>query len=341
MRRIGNLNAVYTCKNLLFKSTGLLLVWIFLMNQTIILSGGVLVICTRNRSKQIGDRLREFRQFSYLPKTILVVDSSDKTTTKDAVNREANDFPTSLIYVHTKPGLPLQRNFGIGWIFENLSETQVIHFLDDDIIPEQNYFFVLDKLFSSCQSAIAIGGFDKYLNTKIHCGLIRRMVGLGSRMNGIILKSGLAVPPFPTTKLHQCEWLVGGMQSFRAEIFGQQLFDSNLRMYGEDLDFYLKIAHLGNIYCSSELPVEHLNDPTNRDSVREINLYHNGIRWSFAEKYPNHVYRSRVLLAALALAIGEFGRFLRSGNTVHFWASIGNWEFLFRLATKQQVVQNA
>jgi hypothetical protein len=47
------------------------------------------------------------------------------------------------------------------------------------------------------------------------------------------------------------------------------------------------------------------------------------------------------LLAALALAIGELGRFLRSGNTVHFSASIGNLEFLFRLATKQQVVQIA
>jgi len=309
------------------------------MNRTITHFDDVLVICTRNRSQQIGDRLREFCQFSYLPKTILVVDSSDNTATEDAVNNAANDFPTNLKYLHTKPGLPFQRNFGINWIFANINEIQIIHFLDDDIIPNQNYFFVLHKLFLACPSAIAIGGYDKDLNTQLHSGIIRRIVGLGTSKNGVILKSGIAFPPSPTMKLHPCQWLVGGMQSFRADIFRQQLFDPKLRMYGEDLDFYLRIAPIGDIFCSSELPVVHLNDPTNRDSVREINLYQNAMRWSFTMKYPNHVTRLRVLIAALALAIGEFCRFLKSGNKIHFWASIGNWEFLFRLATKQQVSQ--
>jgi GT2 family glycosyltransferase len=110
-------------------------------------------------------------------------------------------------------------------------------------------------------------------------------------------------------------------------------------MYGEDLDFYLRIAKLGDVFCSSKLPITHLNDPTNRDTIREINLYHNGVRWLFASRYPSNVNRFRVLVVALALGVGEFGRFLSSRNKDSLRASAGNFEFLFRLLAKKKVLQ--
>jgi GT2 family glycosyltransferase len=211
--------------------------------------------------------------------------------------------------------------------------------LDDDIVPNQDYFLILRGLFTSCPRAIAIGGFDKNLDFDRHSGLIRLMLGLGSTKCGVILKSGIAIPPSPKTELQKCQWLVGGTQSFRADLFKGHLFDPKLRMYGEDLDFYLRIAKLGDVYCSSKLPIVHLNDPMNRDTIREVNLYHNGVRWLFAHRYPKDVNRFRVLVVALALGVGEFGRFLSSRNKDHLRASLGNFEFLFRLIAKRDVVQ--
>jgi hypothetical protein len=77
----------------------------------------------------------------------------------------------------------------------------------------------------------------------------------------------------------------------------------------------------------------------NRDTIREVNLYHNGVRWLFAHRYPKDVNRFRVLVVALALGVGEFGRFLSSRNKDHLRASLGNFEFLFRLIAKRDVVQ--
>ncbi len=312
---------------------------LFVYKSAISSMNDILVVCTKNRSNQVRDRLNELQQFAHLPRAILVVDSSDNSATEDIVKGSSFDFPTDLHYLHSKPGLPLQRNLGIKWIFDNTIKPEIIHFLDDDIVPNQDYFFVMRNLFSSSPSAIAIGGFDKDLKMGMHDGLIRRLIGLGSKEQGVILKSGIAIPPFPKIELHKCQWLVGGMQSFRADLFKQQLFDPRLRMYGEDIDFYLKIATLGDIYCSSKLPVGHLNDPTNRDKIKDVNLYHNGIRWLLAHRYPNRVTRSSVLLTALTLAIGEFGRFLYRRNKDHLWASVGNCEFLFRLAARRKVVQ--
>jgi GT2 family glycosyltransferase len=299
----------------------------------------ILIVCTKDRSSQVQDRLNEFRCFTHLPSAILVVDSSVDAKTKNIVDIASLDFPTSLFYLHSKPGLPLQRNFGINWIFETISKPEIIHFLDDDIVPDQDYFLNLRDLFASRPNAIAIGGFDKNLGTDTHTGLIRLMLGLGSRKHGIILKSGIAIPPLPETELQKCQWLVGGTQSFRANLFEWHLFDPNLRMYGEDLDFYLRIAKLGDVFCSSKLPITHLNDPTNRDTIREINLYHNGVRWLFASRYPSNVNRFRVLVVALALGVGEFGRFLSSRNKDSLRASAGNFEFLFRLLAKKKVLQ--
>jgi GT2 family glycosyltransferase len=312
---------------------------LFMYKSAISSMHDILVVCTKNRSNQVRDRLNELRQFAHLPREILVVDSSDNSATEYVVKSATSNFPTELHYLHSEPGLPFQRNLGVNWIFNNTINPEIIHFLDDDIVPNQDYFFVMRSLFSSCPSAIAIGGFDNNLKMGVHNGFIRRIIGLGSKDQGVILKSGIAIPPLPKMELHKCQWLVGGMQSFRADLFKQQLFDPKLRMYGEDIDFYLKIATLGDVFCSSKLPVGHLNDPTNRDSIKDVNLYHNGIRWLFAHRYPNRVIRSRVLLTALALAIGEFGRFLYRRNKDHLWASVGNCEFLFRLATKRKVVQ--
>jgi GT2 family glycosyltransferase len=110
-------------------------------------------------------------------------------------------------------------------------------------------------------------------------------------------------------------------------------------MYGEDVDFYLRIQTLGKIHCSVELPVLHLNDPANRESYRDICLYHDGVRWLLAARYPQQVSRSKVLLAAVILAGGELAKFLASGNKKHLRGAQGHVEFLVRLATGRQVLQ--
>lgn len=300
---------------------------------------GALVMCTRNRPSQLAKRLLEFSQFRYLPVMILVVDSSTNDETQKCVHNMVSSFPTSLSYLHAKPGLPRQRNEGVEWLRENVINLQVIHFLDDDIVVQQDYFQVVAEIFTTHPKVIAVGGYDETLDKSLHSGGLRRKLGLGSSASGVILKSGIGIPPVPTSPIYRCQWLVGGMQSIHADVFNVTSFDSKLRMYGEDLEFYLKVSTMGDIVCSDRLPVQHLNDPSNRDSPRHVQLFHNGVRWYFAAHYPDRVNRWRVVLAALALGIGETLKFLTTFRHQHLGAAIGNFEFLFRLVAGKSSLQ--
>ncbi len=298
-----------------------------------------LIVCTRNRAHQIYNRLQELQQFSTLPSVVVIVDSSDSAETEEAVKKTSPQFPATIKYIRSEPGLPYQRNVGIEWARKNNPKLELIHFLDDDIIPRSDYFSKIRQICHDAPELVALGGFDSDLSPNLNSGLMRRLMGIGTKKCGLILKSGIAVPPFPQSSLETCQWLVGGMQSVRAWVFNHLQFDAALRMYGEDIDFYLRICNLGEIATSIHLPVKHLNDPSNRDSLREVNLYHNGVRWLLASRYPEKVSRIRVVQVASVLAVGEAARFVMTRDRKYLSASRGNFEFLYRLIRRKSVVQ--
>jgi GT2 family glycosyltransferase len=299
----------------------------------------ILIVCTKNRHPQVAARLTEFSAFEDLPNDILVVDSSDSPDTEVLVRSIASNYPTRLHYLNTSSGLPFQRNCGIEWTLKRPVVPEIVHFLDDDVVPCHDYFLRVRAFFGMSRELVAVGGFDVNYNPTLNQTLPRRILGIGCSRTGVVLKSGLAIPPTPAEELEECQWLVGGMQSFRTDVFFHQRFDSTLRMYGEDVDFYLRIASLGKIACSSRLPVIHLHDPTNRESYKDVCMYHDGVRWLFASRYPHRVRRSRVWLAALTLAAGELCRFIVSGDKKHLQGVRGHTEFLLRVAIGKQTLQ--
>jgi len=298
-----------------------------------------LIICTRNREHQIKDRLKELLQFSTLPAVVVIVDSSDSIKTDEAIKQVSPQLPVPIMYLRSRPGLPHQRNVGIEWARKNFPNLELIHFLDDDIIPGKDYFTRIRQICHDSPQIVAVGGYDSELNPQQNSGLIRRIMSIGSKKCGVILQSGIAIPPHPQKAIETCEWLVGGMQSVRAWVFDYMQFDATMRMYGEDVDFYLRVCNLGDIVSSVHLPIKHLNDTSNRDSWREISLYHDGVRWLLAQRYPSRVSPIRVIQVAVILALGEAAKFIWTRDWKHAAASAGNIEFLLRLLRNEPVVQ--
>lgn len=298
-----------------------------------------LIICTRNREHQIKDRLKELLQFSTLPPVVVIVDSSDSIKTDEAIKQVSPQFPVPIMYLRSRPGLPHQRNVGIEWARKSFPNLELIHFLDDDVIPGKDYFTLIRQICHDSPQIVAVGGYDSDLNSYQNAGMIRRMMSIGSKKCGVILRSGIAIPPHPRREIETCEWLTGGMQSVRAWVFDYMQFDATLRMYGEDVDFYLRVCDLGEIVSSVHLPVKHLNETLNKDSWREISRYHNGARWLLAQRYPIRISRIRVVQVAVILALGEAAKFIWTRDRKHAAASAGNIEFLYRLLRNEPVVQ--
>lgn len=299
-----------------------------------------LIVCTRNRPNQIQRRLEEFSKFESLPSVILIVDSSDNFRTGVVVENISTQIHAHVFCVQSKPGLPYQRNIGITWIRERFPDVNLIHFLDDDIVVNSDYFANVRAICVEQIQAVAIGGFDQFCNPLQNAGITRRLLGIGSSRDGVILRSGIAIPPHPRSRAQRCDWLVGGMQSVRVSVFDHIMFDPELRMYGEDLDFYLRVCALGDVICSINLPIKHLHDPTNRDTWRENSLYHCGVRWLLAQRYPTKISRVRVLLGCVVLAVGHFALFVQTKNPQHREACQGNLEFIYRLVRKMPVLQS-
>jgi len=266
-----------------------------------------LVICTRNRTEYVADRLRELLNFSSLPELVLIVDSSDSLETFNVVNSCKEKFNSVLIIIRTSTGLPLQRNAGLKYLFESNQQRypNIIHFLDDDVSVEPDYFSTITELFASAPEIDVFGGFDLFLNESSYKGLLRRATLLGSSRNGVVLKSGITIPPFPKNAIDEVDWLPGLSQSFRGKIFESIEFDSEIKLYGEDIEFYLRLREYGRVACSKLLPVKHLRAEVGRDAIRAITMHSDDLCWSLAEKFPKYVNKGAVILSTFVLLIGE------------------------------------
>ena len=94
------------------------------------------IICTRNRLKDLLVALQSICMQTVLPDEIIIVDSSDIAISKE-------NFPKiNLIYKHTSPGLTKQRNEAI-----DLASGEILYFFDDDVELEPNYIEEMQKIF--------------------------------------------------------------------------------------------------------------------------------------------------------------------------------------------------
>lgn len=119
----------------------------------------VLVICTRNRSADMVRCLESLLQQRRMPLKVLVVDSSDTNETADLSEefRSQKGLPF-LEYVHTAPGLTLQRNVALRMV---RGEFDVVHFVDDDVELEPGYIDELLNAFEKDASLVGAGGLIK------------------------------------------------------------------------------------------------------------------------------------------------------------------------------------
>jgi len=278
-----------------------------------------LIICTYQRPKALLNLLNSVLGQSFYPKQILIIDGSLNDETKSAL--QINNYP-NIEYFKVTPenrGLTRQRNFGISKI---KIDVEVICFLDDDIILTSNYFENLINTYNINFEAIGVGGFieneiswTKALNKKTldnefeYDGWIRK---LGSR-NLLRKKFGLLskeppgiMPEFsnglsisflpPSGKIYPVEFFMGGVSSYRKELFESLEFSSYFEGYGlyEDLDFCIRASKKGQLYVNTAAVLYHHHDDSGRPNSFKYGkmVIRNGW-YVWRVKYPSPSYWNR------------------------------------------------
>src|SRR5690606_28076097 len=115
-----------------------------------------LIVCTYLRPKPLLTLLRSVEKQTVYPNEILIIDGSTNDDTK-IILRE-NSFKNLKYFrvdgIHR--GLTKQRNYGIEQVAKS---SEIVCFLDDDVILESDYFEQLIATYLPYPDALAVGGY--------------------------------------------------------------------------------------------------------------------------------------------------------------------------------------
>ena len=287
-----------------------------------------LIVCTYMRPQALLKLLQSVELQTVYPNEILIIDGSTNSETESVLKE--NTFE-NLFYFKVDPsnrGLTKQRNFGINLVSK---ASEIVCFLDDDIVLTSSYFNTIIQTYSERPNALAVGGYiineinwevsDKENNlTKFYFDGWMRIEPLRFRLRRKFKLLPDAKPGFlptfahgraigflpPSGKTYQVEQIMGGVSSYKKEVFEKLSFSNYFEGYGlyEDTDFSLRLAKLGRLYINTNAKLRHYHDGSGRPNQYKYGkmVVRNGW-YIWRVKYPNPSIKARLKWHATALLL--------------------------------------
>jgi GT2 family glycosyltransferase len=287
-----------------------------------------LIICTYNRCFALTKLLNSIKKQTLSPHAIIIVDASDDTKTKELIIE--NDYKNIQYFkVENKDkGLTKQRNYGVSKIDDNV---EVICFLDDDVILESEYFNNLIATYDNYPLAMAVGGyitnevewhqsvnskskktfyFDGYCRVEPQRFRVRAFFGLSPDTPPCYLPTfshGRSVSFLPPSgKVYKVEQFMGGVASYKTEVFNDLKFSAYFEGYGlyEDADFCLRLSKLGDLYVNTGARLGHYHDASGRPNSYKYGkmVVRNGwYIWRVKYHKPKHLWTLKWYLTEILL----------------------------------------
>lgn len=305
--------------------------------------------------------LLSVRAQTMYPNSILIIDGSTDIKTETILNK--NNFENLSYYKvdEGNRGLTKQRNYGINLVED---DTEIICFLDDDIILTPNYFEALIGTYKTKPNALAVGGYItneivwQKQNTTNNANYfyydgwqrkeplrfkIRRLFGvLPDVPPGFMptFSNGRSVSFLPPSgKIYPVEQIMGGVSSYKKDVFNHFSFSTYFEGYGlyEDADFSLRLAKTGKLYINTAAQLAHYHDASGRPNKFNYGkmVIRNGW-YVWRVKYPNPTLKARFKWHVTAILLIKL-RFLNvittSKRKEAFTESLGRivgwWSLIF------------
>lgn len=249
-----------------------------------------LIICTYNRKNAIETLMNSVVIQSLYPNQIIIVDGSLNLETKFFF--ESTNFKNLDYYLvdTTNRGLTKQRNYGISKVN---SVSEIVCFLDDDTVLDENYFSQIINTYQIFPIALGVGGYitnevkweensfdyrensksfsyDGYHRVEDKRFIFRKILGLDADvLPGFspLFSHGRSISFLPPSgKIYKVEQLMGGVSSFKKEILDIHKFSTYFEGYGlyEDAEFTIRVSKLGQLYLNTNAKLEHHHDASGR-----------------------------------------------------------------------------
>ena len=291
-----------------------------------------LIICTYMRPNSLFSLLASVENQIRKPDEVIIVDGSVNDETKKLINSSSFSFNLNYFLVdQVNRGLTLQRNFGISKVNP---QTDLISFLDDDLILLKDYFNQIILTFKNFESAIGVGGIDlvenRYFKKEPNCNYpsfnffeldgwvspeplrykVRKILNLMSdNQPGIVPPYGHGRSDFPPNgNTYQVEHFMGGIATYRIRLFKHISFSNYFQGYGlyEDFDFCLRALDFGDLFVNTNAQVRHYHEPSGRPNYFKYGkmVVRNGwYVWNL--RYPNNTFINKVKWHLITLILAH------------------------------------
>ncbi|HOV15564.1 MAG TPA: glycosyltransferase, partial [Spirochaetota bacterium] len=261
---------------------------------------------------------------------VIIVDQSDDTLTKDLVsNFSKNNF--SIKYIHSEiKSLTIARNIGI----ENLSDrTELVIFLDDDVVLENDYINKVNIFFENDNSKKYFGatGYIKNNERKSKITFLLKLFILQEYKDGKFKINGLPTFPKFRDRPYEIEFLSGCNMIFRKEIFNEFKFDENMLKYCymEDVDFTYRVSRKFKMIFLPDIKLIHNVSPVNRLKIKESKSF---FMQNYLYLFKKNVNKNLFSISSLLWSIS--GMFFISLLLFQFKAISGYFDGIIRYITK-------
>jgi len=262
------------------------------------------------------------------PNEILIIDGSTNEDT--AIVLKENSFK-NLNYFKvdaSERGLTKQRNYGIKKVSK---ASEIICFLDDDVVLDTQYFKNLINTYTDKPDALAVGGYitndvkwkkeiapidknhfyyDGWQREEPSRFKIRRFFGLLPDVAPGFMPTfshGRSISFLPPSgNVYQVEQLMGGISSYKKNIFDTLKFSIYFQGYGlyEDADFSLRLAKHGKLYVNTNAQLVHYHNEYGRPNKFQYGkmVIRNGW-YVWRVKHPNPSLKAQFKWHATALLL--------------------------------------
>ena len=328
-----------------------------------------LIICTYMRPKPIEELMVSVVNQKLYPDQIIIVDgSTNKETSKLFEKNKYNNLDYYLVSEDNR-GLTKQRNFGITKV--NL-DSEIVCFLDDDTVLENDYFYEIINAFKSDDKIVGVSGislnencwekcepnknynkneyylFEGYVHKEGLRNKIRNYLGLQSNLGSGRMPeySHGRNCGFPlSNKIYEVDLLIGMSFSFRKKIFNEIKFSTYFEGYGlyEDSDFSIRAQQFGKNVVTTKAKLYHYHDASGRPNKYQYGkmVVRNGW-YVWRVKYPTPSLKARikwntiVLLLAFIRFSNIFTTNKRQEAATEFLGRFSGWIGLFISKPKEK-----
>ncbi|MDT0645303.1 glycosyltransferase [Zunongwangia sp. F260] len=326
-----------------------------------------LIICTYQRPKAVLELLNSVEQQRLYPDQILIIDGSIDAATKECVKQRKFKNLEYFKVTEQERGLTRQRNYGIG---KTAKGVEILCFLDDDIILENDYFEKLVTTYSVYPKAIGVGGYitnevsweknknapnfeefkmDGHIRKLGSRNLLRKKLSLLSNQPPGVMpefSNGLSIGFLPPSgKVYPVEFFMGGVASYRKSLFKKMSFSEYFDGYGlyEDMDFCLRASKVGQLYVNTAARVAHFHEQAGRpDKFKYGKMVIRNGWYVWRIKYPRPDLNARLKWhgTAFLLTLVRLGNVITTQNRKEaFTESLGRiagwWSLLLNRPTHE------